>query len=88
MILHACDTANYLDLHLKPVFFHGHLYTVLESGRRANLSIIKFTQERGAASSFLKVTETLEAVLGQRGFLIEDETRRMGVERSMKDSGL
>ncbi len=81
--------ANHLtDLHLKPVNFHAHLFTVLERGRRCNLSVIRFTQERGAASSFYKVVETLEAVLKERDFLVMDLTRRKGIEKSMKDSGL
>ena len=42
-------------LHLKPVHFAGEFFTVLEHGRRANLSICRLTQETGAASSFSKV---------------------------------
>lgn len=50
--------------------------------------MIRFTQERGAASSFYKVVETLEAVLKERGFLVTDSIRRKGIEKSMKESGL
>ncbi|ERF74729.1 hypothetical protein EPUS_04898 [Endocarpon pusillum Z07020] len=80
------DSMNYL--HLKPVNFHAHLFTVLERGRRCNLSVIRFTQERGAASSFYKVVETLEAVLKERDFLVTELTRRKGIEKGMKESGL
>ena len=76
------------DLHLKPVNFHAHLFTVLEHGRKCNITIARFTQERGAASSFYKVVDTLEAVLKERGFTIEDAIRRKDIERSMKESGL
>jgi serine/threonine-protein kinase HSL1, negative regulator of Swe1 kinase len=85
----SLDYANHLpDLHLKPVNFHAHLFVVLERGRRCNLSVIRFTQERGAASSFYKVVETLEAVLKERDFVVTDVTRRKGVEKSMRESGL
>jgi serine/threonine-protein kinase HSL1, negative regulator of Swe1 kinase len=76
-----------LDLHLKPVNFHAHLFTVLERGRRCNLSVIRFTQERGAASSFYKVVETLEAVLSEREFLVTEPARKKGIEKSMKEFG-
>lgn len=77
-----------LDLHLKPVNFHAHLFTVLERGRKCNLSVIRFTQERGAASSFYKVVETLQAVLRKREVLVTDTMRRKGIEKSMKECGL
>jgi hypothetical protein len=32
--------------------------------------------------------ETLEAVLKERDFVVTDVTRRKGVEKSMKESGL
>ena len=76
------------DLHLRPVHFHAHLFTVLEHGRKCSLSVARFTQERGAASSFYKVVDTLEAVLKGRELTVEDPTRRRGIERSMKESGL
>jgi serine/threonine-protein kinase HSL1, negative regulator of Swe1 kinase len=80
----TCST----DLHLRPVNFHAHLFTVLEHGRKCNLSIARFTQERGAASSFYKVVDTLGAVLKERELLIADASRRKAIERTMKDSGL
>jgi serine/threonine-protein kinase HSL1, negative regulator of Swe1 kinase len=50
--------------------------------------VIRFTQERGAASSFYKVVDTLEAVLKERDLLVADSKRRKGIEQSMKESGL
>jgi hypothetical protein len=50
--------------------------TVIEHGKRSHLSIARFTQERGAASSFNKVVETLEMVLSSRGLLVSDEARQ------------
>lgn len=76
------------DLQLKAVHFHAQLFTVLEQGRTSNLSIARFTQERGAASSFYKVVDTLEAVLKERELTVEDVARKTDIERSMKESGL
>ncbi|KIW70701.1 hypothetical protein PV04_02946 [Phialophora macrospora] len=80
------DASNYLKL--KPVHFHALLYSVLEHGRKANLSIMKFTQEKGAASSFYKVVDTLETFLRERDMLVVDAQRKKGIERSMKEAGL
>ncbi len=77
-----------LDLQLKPVHFHAYLYSVLEHGRKANLSILKFTQEKGAASSFYKVVDTLEAVLKERDLVVLDAQKKKGIEKSLKDAGL
>ena len=49
---------------------------------------MKFTQEKGAASSFYKVVDTLETVLKERDLLVMDAQRRKGIERSLKDAGL
>jgi hypothetical protein len=50
--------------------------TVIEHGKRSHLSIARFTQERGAASSFHKVVETLESVMRCRGWLVTDERKK------------
>ncbi|KAK5459837.1 serine/threonine-protein kinase gin4 [Exophiala xenobiotica] len=80
------DASNYLQL--KPVHFHAYLYSVLEHGRKANLSLLKFTQEKGAASSFYKVVDTLEAVLKERDLVVLDAQKKKGIEKSLKDAGL
>jgi serine/threonine-protein kinase HSL1 (negative regulator of Swe1 kinase) len=49
---------------------------VIEHGKRGHLSIARFTQETGAASSFYKVVETLQTVLKSRGMLVADERKR------------
>ena len=84
----AFMTDRLADLHIKPVNFHAYLYCVLEHGRKANLSIMKFTQEKGAASSFYRVVETLEKVFNDKGMLVNDTERRKGIERSLKEAGL
>lgn len=48
---------------------------MLEHGRQANLSLVRFNQDRGAASSFNKVVDTLQVVMKQRGILVEDPSR-------------
>lgn len=86
--IHDCTNANMrTDLHLKPVHFHAYLYTVAEHGKKASFSVLKFTQEKGAASSFYKVVDTLEHVLKERGLLVTDPVKRKGIERSLKESG-
>ena len=62
-----------LVLKIRGVHFTAELFAVLQHGRRANLCMARFTQTRGAASSFQKVVETLQMVLAAKGLLIEDE---------------
>ncbi|KAL4924762.1 serine/threonine-protein kinase [Aspergillus undulatus] len=68
-------------LHLRPVEFSADFYTVIEDGRQANLSLVRFRQERGAASSFNKVVDTLTMVMRQRGLLVEDPERARRMSR-------
>ncbi|KAJ5325871.1 uncharacterized protein MYU51_001099 [Penicillium brevicompactum] len=68
----VCE-ANFL--HLREVEFTAEFYTVLEHGRQANLSLVRFKQERGAASSFNKVVETVQTTLKRRGMVVEDPLR-------------
>ncbi len=49
---------------------------------------MKFTKEKGAASSFYKVVDTLEAVLKERNMLVVDAQKKKGIERGLKESGL
>ena len=49
---------------------------------------MKFTQEKGAASSFYRVVDTLESVLKERGLVVMDPARKKGIESSLKDAGL
>ncbi|OXV10672.1 hypothetical protein Egran_01566 [Elaphomyces granulatus] len=52
------------SLRLRPVEFTAEFYTILE---HANLSIVRFQRQKGAASSFHKVVDTLQMMLGKRG---------------------
>ncbi|PLB49204.1 putative serine/threonine protein kinase [Aspergillus steynii IBT 23096] len=68
-------------LRLRPVKFSAEFYTILEHGQQANLSLVRFRQERGAASSFQKVVDTLHLVMKQRGILVEDAFRAKKMTR-------
>ena len=60
--------------------------TVIEHGKRSHLSIARFTQERGAASSFHKVVETLETVLKCRGMLVGDERKKRMMVKTLRSA--
>lgn len=61
---------------MKEVAFAGEIMTVIEHGKRNHLSIARFTQERGAASTFHKLVETLESVMKVRQLLVADERKK------------
>lgn len=54
---------------------------MLEHGRQANLSLVRFKQERGAASSFNKVVDTVQMMLKHRGLIVEDQVRAKKMSR-------
>lgn len=62
-------------LHLKEVSFACEFITVIEHGKRNHLSIVRFTQEEGAATSFQKVVETILSVFTSRGLLVTDKRK-------------
>jgi serine/threonine-protein kinase HSL1 (negative regulator of Swe1 kinase) len=66
----------HIVLDMKEVSFAAEVMTVVEHGKRSQLSIARFTQERGAASSFQKVVETMESVLKCRGMVLGDERKK------------
>lgn len=61
---------------MKKVAFAGEILTVIEHGKRHHLSIVRFTQEQGAASTFHKFVETLESVMRVRNLLVGDEHKK------------
>jgi len=69
---------------LKEVAFAAEIMTVIEHGRRSQLSIARFTQERGAASSFHKVVDTMETVLKCRNILVADGGRRRMMVKTLR----
>ncbi|CAJ2504239.1 Uu.00g116330.m01.CDS01 [Anthostomella pinea] len=64
---------NYLNLN--EVSFAAEIMTVIEHGKRSQLCIARFTQERGAASSFHKVVDTMNAVFSVRNLLVAEKRR-------------
>lgn len=50
--------------------------TVIEHGKKQPLSIIRFTQERGAASSFHKVVDTIRIVFTDRNLVVKDRGKQ------------
>jgi len=69
---------------LKEVAFAAEIMTVVEHGTRLQLSIARFTQEKGAASSFNKVVQTLEAVLSSRNVLVTDVSKKSMMTQTFK----
>ncbi len=70
---------------MKEVAFAAEVFTVYERTkyRVYNYSVARFTQEHGAASSFAKVIETLEAVFKCRQILVTDERKKRMLVKSM-----
>ncbi|KAI0476178.1 hypothetical protein GGR56DRAFT_458285 [Xylariaceae sp. FL0804] len=64
---------NYLNL--KEVSFAAEIMTVIEHGKRSQLCIARFTQERGAASSFHKVVDTMNSVFSVRNLMVVDKRK-------------
>ncbi|KAI0097957.1 hypothetical protein GGR51DRAFT_565996 [Nemania sp. FL0031] len=64
---------NYLNL--KEVAFAAEIMTVIEHGKRGQLCIVRFTQERGAASSFHKVVDTMQSVFSERNLLVVEKRK-------------
>lgn len=64
------------DLNLKEVEFAAEMVTIIEHGKKQPLSIIRFTQERGAASSFHHVVKTVKVVFESRNLLVRDRNKQ------------
>jgi hypothetical protein len=60
---------------LKEVAFAAEIMTVIEHGKRSPLCIARFTQERGAASSFHKVVDTMNSVFSVRNLLVVEKRK-------------
>ncbi|KAK4162055.1 hypothetical protein QBC43DRAFT_90835 [Cladorrhinum sp. PSN259] len=65
-------------LNLKEVSFAVELMTVIEHGKRNQLSIARFTQEKGAASSFHRVVDAINSLFQSRTLVITDR-RKVGM---------
>lgn len=63
------DAVNHLGI--REVSFVIEIYVILKAGRRAGLSVARFTQQKGATSSFRRVTDAVEGMLRGKGVLME-----------------
>ncbi|MCJ1403782.1 hypothetical protein MMC11_007005 [Xylographa trunciseda] len=71
-------------LNMKSVSLALELFPIFVRGRRANLSVGRFTQEKGAKSSFERVVAALEEVLERRGCLIKEKKRAREMARCLQ----
>lgn len=71
----AIVNPSHTDLELKEVSFAAEVMTVIEHGKKQQLSIIRFTQERGAASSFHRVADTIKLMFETRGLVVMDKNK-------------
>jgi hypothetical protein len=72
----APELTETLVLNLKEVSFAAEVITVIEHGKKQPLSIIRFTQERGAASSFHRVVDTMNMIFDARALVVADRNKR------------
>jgi len=63
---------------MKEVSFAIEIMTVIEHGRRGHLAIARFTQEKGAASSFHKAVDSINRLFLSRALLVTDK-RKVGM---------
>ncbi|KAL4722328.1 serine/threonine-protein kinase gin4 [Fusarium chlamydosporum] len=63
-------------LNLKEVSFAAEVITVIEHGKKQPLSIVRFTQERGAASSFHRVVDTMRMMFETRALVVSDNNKQ------------
>jgi len=77
---------TFLGFNMKEVSFAGEIFTVIEHGKRSKLSIARFTQEKGAASSFQKVMETMDIVFKSRGLLLLDERKKRMMVKTLNSA--
>lgn len=60
---------------MKEVSFAVEVMTVIEHGRKEPLSIVRFTQERGAASTLQRVAGTMREVFEAQRLLVADRQK-------------
>lgn len=69
---------------MKNVSFTAEFMTVVEHGKRSALSISRWTQGHGAASSLHKVVENLEKNLKKRDLLVTEEKKKKMMIKTIK----
>lgn len=78
LIFGRLDAVNALGL--KEVDFVIELFVILQQGRRKGLSIARWTQRKGAASSFRRVVQEVEARFESKNLLVKDKSARKEME--------
>ncbi|KAL7621546.1 serine/threonine-protein kinase gin4 [Parahypoxylon ruwenzoriense] len=63
------------SLDMKEASFAAEIMQVIEHGKRNHLCIVRFTQERGAASTFNKVITAMEDAFRPRCLLVTDKRK-------------
>ena len=63
-------------MNLKEVAFAAEVMTVIEHGKKQPLSIVRFTQERGAASSFHRIVDIMRVMFDSRHLVVADKNKR------------
>jgi serine/threonine-protein kinase HSL1 (negative regulator of Swe1 kinase) len=71
-------------LGVKPVSLACEIFPIFVRGRKANLCLARFTQEKGAKSTFERVINALEAVLRKRGAVVGDKKRAKEMKRCLQ----
>lgn len=78
-----CRVGKSNRLGMKPVDVACELFPIYVRGRKANLCVGRFVQEKGAKSSFEAVVGRVDAVLKGRGFLVEERKRAREMRRCL-----
>jgi serine/threonine protein kinase len=65
---------NYLNIN--EVSIAAEVVTIIEHGKKQPLCIVRFTQERGAASSFHRVVDTMRLVFDSRNLVVTDRAKQ------------
>jgi serine/threonine-protein kinase HSL1 (negative regulator of Swe1 kinase) len=78
LVFGRLDRKNRLDI--REVSFVIELYVMLAGGQKANLSVCRITQRKGAASSFKMVAEAIEHEMNKKDFLVKDEEMKKEME--------
>ena len=70
-------------LNIKGVSIAVEIFTVMQKGRKVGLSVARFSQEKGAKSSFDKVVQGMKGVLGGRGHLVAEKKKAKEMRRCL-----
>lgn len=85
MVFGTVNEINYLAI--KPVAVAAEFMLLYEHGKKAHMSIGRFTQEIGAATSFNRVMDALESAFTARGMMVTDESTKRMMMETFKHSG-